>query len=71
MVSDELIESNKKVQLVFKNSNFQKVFRSISITGKKKNWKSLKQVLAQERSLPWPADTACCRFHLIFLKMNI
>ncbi|XP_012244748.1 INO80 complex subunit C isoform X4 [Bombus vancouverensis nearcticus] len=31
-------------------------FRSTSTTGKKRTWRSLKQVLAQERTLPWPVE---------------
>ncbi|XP_011647602.1 INO80 complex subunit C isoform X3 [Pogonomyrmex barbatus] len=33
---------------------FSSKFRPTSTTGKKRTWRSLKQVLAQERSLPWP-----------------
>ncbi|XP_043289194.1 INO80 complex subunit C [Venturia canescens] len=57
MVSEEITESPKKPQqLVFKNSSFQQQFRPISTSGKKRTWRSLKQVLAQERSLPWPPE---------------
>ncbi|XP_043506249.1 INO80 complex subunit C isoform X4 [Frieseomelitta varia] len=31
-------------------------FRSTSASGKKRTWRSLKQMLAQERTLPWPAE---------------
>lgn len=56
MVSDEVVEPNKKPQPIFKNPTFQQKFRPISNTGKKRIWRSLKQVLAQERTLPWPVD---------------
>ncbi|XP_039313865.1 INO80 complex subunit C isoform X1 [Solenopsis invicta] len=55
MASEEMIEANKKPQPVFKNRSFQQKFRQTSTSGKKRTWRSLKQVLAQERSLPWPA----------------
>lgn len=35
----------------FKNKNYQ---HSNITDGKKKPWKTLKQILAQEQSLPWP-----------------
>ncbi|CAL7952498.1 INO80 complex subunit C [Xylocopa sonorina] len=56
MVNEEVVEFNKKPQPVFKNPVFQQKFRSTSNTGKKRTWRSLKQVLAQERTLPWPAE---------------
>lgn len=56
MVSEEVTESNKKASPIFKNPSFQQTFRPISNTGKKRTWRSLKQVLAQERSLPWPVE---------------
>ncbi|XP_033365728.1 INO80 complex subunit C isoform X6 [Bombus vosnesenskii] len=36
--------------------NISMKFRSTSTTGKKRTWRSLKQVLAQERTLPWPVE---------------
>ncbi|KAG5306487.1 IN80C protein, partial [Acromyrmex insinuator] len=56
MASEEIYnrEANKKLQPIFKNRSFQQKFRQTSTTGKKRTWRSLKQVLAQERSLPWP-----------------
>ncbi|XP_015601118.1 INO80 complex subunit C isoform X3 [Cephus cinctus] len=56
MVSDEVTETNKKPPPIFKNPTFQQKFRPISSSGKKRTWRSLKQVLAQERSLPWPSE---------------
>ena len=69
MVSEEVIEFNKKPQPVFKNSIFQQKFRPTSTTGKKRTWRSLKQVLAQERTLPWPGEVVHCKnLTLIDLK---
>ncbi|XP_031786272.1 INO80 complex subunit C [Nasonia vitripennis] len=56
MVNDEVSEANKKPLAIFKNSMFQQKFRPITSSGKKRIWRSLKQVLAQERALPWPSD---------------
>ncbi|KAK0166987.1 hypothetical protein PV327_004442 [Microctonus hyperodae] len=56
MVAEETVEVVKKPPPVFKNPSFQEQFRPISSSGKKRTWRSLKQVLAQERTLPWPAD---------------
>lgn len=40
---------------------FKKTSLNLSQTGNKKRmWKSLKQILAQERSLPWPQDAIIC-----------
>jgi len=60
MASEEIIEINKRPQPVFKNRSFQQKFRQTSTTGKKRTWRSLKQVLAQERSLPWPTTVKHC-----------
>ncbi|KAH0550290.1 INO80 complex subunit C [Cotesia glomerata] len=46
----------KKPQPIFKNPEFQQKFRPITVSGKKRTWRSLKQVLAQEKSLPWPPE---------------
>ncbi|XP_057318136.1 INO80 complex subunit C [Microplitis mediator] len=54
MVSEEVTEV-KKPMPVFKNPEFQQKFRPMSVSGKKRTWRSLKQVLTQEKSLPWPA----------------
>lgn len=56
MVADEQIETPKKAPPTFKNLQFQEKFRPITLSGKKRTWKSLKQVLTHEKSLPWPAD---------------
>lgn len=60
MASEEVIDANKKLQPVFKNRSFQQKFRPTSTSGKKRTWRSLKQVLAQERSLPWPVTVKHC-----------
>lgn len=69
MASEEVIEANKKPQPVFKNRSFQQKFRPISNTGKKRTWRSLKQVLAQERSLPWPATVKHCKCVVSVIKL--
>ncbi|XP_063988599.1 INO80 complex subunit C isoform X2 [Diachasmimorpha longicaudata] len=56
MVTEESAEPLKKPPPPFKSSTFQQAFRPISLSGKKRTWKSLKQVLAQERTLPWPGE---------------
>ncbi|XP_011301808.1 INO80 complex subunit C [Fopius arisanus] len=56
MVTEETVEPPKKPPPSFKSSTFQQTFRPISVSGKKRTWKSLKQVLAQERTLPWPPE---------------
>ena len=56
MVNEETPETTKKPPPVFKDSTFQQRFRPTSSSGKKRIWRSLKQVLAQERALPWPSD---------------
>lgn len=61
MVAEETVEATKKPSPVFKNPNFQEKFRPITVSGKKRTWKSLKQILTQERSLPWPADAVHCK----------
>ncbi|XP_070511786.1 INO80 complex subunit C isoform X1 [Cardiocondyla obscurior] len=65
MASEEIIEANRKPQPVFKNRSFQQKFRQTSTSGKKRTWRSLKQVLAQERSLPWPATVKHCMYSSI------
>jgi len=62
MASEEVIEANKKPQPIFKNRSFQQKFRPTSTTGKKRTWRSLKQVLAQERLLPWPTTIKHCMY---------
>ena len=69
MVSEETDDTNKKSIPIFKNPNFQQKFRPISNSGKKRIWKSLKQILAQERALPWPLDAVHCKF--ILSKINV
>lgn len=72
MVNEEIIEANKKPQPLFKSSIFHQKFRSTSTTGKKRTWRSLKQVLAQERSLPWPITvTHCIQFYKIIFSYHI
>lgn len=56
--------SIKKPMPVFKNPEFQAKFRLVG-TGKKKNWKSLKQILTQERTLPWPANAVTCLLTIV------
>lgn len=63
MVSDEVSEANKKPLAIFKNPMFQQKFRTITSSGKKRIWRSLKQVLTQERALPWPSDAIHCKLH--------
>lgn len=63
MVNEETVEINKKTQPIFKNLSFHQKFRPISTTGKKRTWRSLKQVLAQERSLPWPTEVVHCMIY--------
>lgn len=41
-------------KFVFKNRNFSYY---MNVSNKKKIWKSLKQIISQERNLPWPKDT--------------
>lgn len=71
MVSEEVVEFNKKLQPVFKNSIFQQKFRPTSTTGKKRTWRSLKQVLAQERALPWPVEVVHCMNYLPSTLINL
>lgn len=72
MGTDESVEVAKKPPPVFKNPAFQEQFRPISISGKKRTWRSLKQVLAQERALPWPADFVHCalKYSLLINKKS-
>lgn len=65
MVNEEVVEFNKKSQPVYKNPIFQQKFRSTSATGKKRTWRSLKQMLAQERTLPWPAEVVHCTIYYL------
>lgn len=65
MVNEEVVEFNKKSQPVYKNPIFQQKFRSTSATGKKRTWRSLKQMLAQERTLPWPAEVVHCMIYYL------
>lgn len=62
VATEEIVEQNKKPQPVFKDPTFQQKFRPISSTGKKRIWRSLKQVLAQERLLPWSPEVVHCKF---------
>ena len=67
MVNEEVVEFNKKSQPVYKNPIFQQKFRSTSATGKKRTWRSLKQMLAQERTLPWPAEVVHCTIYYLYI----
>ncbi|XP_058794997.1 INO80 complex subunit C isoform X2 [Phymastichus coffea] len=49
-------ESNKKPAPIFKNKSLKEKSRSTNNSGKKRIWRSLKQILAQERTLPWPPE---------------
>lgn len=70
-----MVEFHKKPQPIFKNPIFQEKFRPTSTTGKKRTWRSLKQVLAQERTLPWPVEVVHCMNNfdnlLIYLNLKI
>lgn len=66
MVNEEVVEFNKKSQPVYKNPIFQQKFRSTSATGKKRTWRSLKQMLAQERTLPWPGEVVHCTIYYLY-----
>lgn len=41
-------------ECIFKNSNFE---HSAARGGRKRTWRSLKQVITMERSLEWPKDS--------------
>lgn len=45
-------------KLLFKNPKFS----YIEPGGKKFVWKSLKQIVTQEKALPWPEDVVLCKF---------
>ena len=47
-----------KVKINFKKADFKHsaVYSSSSGTGKKKQWRTLKQILAAEQALEWPAS---------------
>lgn len=53
------------------NYNYLEIYKCLilqstkTVNGKKKLWRSLKQITAQERSLPWPDNTINCK--LIFI----
>lgn len=46
-------ETKPEIKLPFKASSFQHTTKSAN---KKRAWKSLKQIISSERSLPWPED---------------
>ncbi|KAF0765057.1 INO80 complex subunit C [Aphis craccivora] len=50
---DEITHKEEK-KFVFKDSTFDS---TKTVNGKKKLWRSLKQITAQERNLPWPDDS--------------
>ncbi|BET00499.1 Vacuolar protein sorting protein 36 Vps36 [Nesidiocoris tenuis] len=53
----EVVEESKDPQSKmppFRNPNYQ---HQTLIGGKKKTWRSLKQIVAHEKSLPWPPET--------------
>lgn len=50
------------------------VFKKSSLTqqqpgAKKRLWKSLKQILATERLLPWPEDAITCELSFLCLRV--
>ncbi|XP_022198828.1 INO80 complex subunit C [Nilaparvata lugens] len=47
-------EPKEEKKLIFKDAQFQ---HTSKVNTKKKVWRSLKQIIAQERALPWPRDT--------------
>lgn len=47
-------EQKPEQRPVFKTSSLQN--NSKSANGKKRAWKSLKQIISSERALPWPED---------------
>lgn len=52
---------------VFKKQTF-----AMNETGTKKRiWKSLKQILAHEKTLQWPENAITCKFVNTYLKINI
>ncbi|KAL5235765.1 hypothetical protein ACI65C_003175 [Semiaphis heraclei] len=50
---DELSQREEK-KYVFKDPTFD---NTKTVNGKKKLWRSLKQIIAQERNLPWPDNS--------------
>ncbi|KAL1130536.1 hypothetical protein AAG570_011782 [Ranatra chinensis] len=46
-------DAKEEKRPIFKDPSFQ---HTIKTSSKKKTWRSLKQIIAQERSLPWPED---------------
>lgn len=42
-----------------------------TVNGKKKMWRSLKQITTQERNLPWPDNTINCKYSFDYLLFNI
>lgn len=40
-----------------------------TINGKKKMWRSLKQITTQERNLPWPDNTINCKYSILKNKL--
>ncbi|XP_050526416.1 INO80 complex subunit C [Daktulosphaira vitifoliae] len=51
--SEDVYQKEER-KYVFKNPDFDS---NKTVNGKKKMWRSLKQIIAQERNLPWPDDT--------------
>ncbi|CAB0041278.1 unnamed protein product [Trichogramma brassicae] len=51
MVSDKVIKTNDSP--FFKNSSFKPKYRNFNNSGKKRIWRSLKQILSQERVVSW------------------
>ena len=49
----EQLESQTETSFVFKNPNFK---HSNIVGGKKKPWRTLKQILAAEQSVSWPEE---------------
>uniref|UniRef100_T1HFC8 YL1_C domain-containing protein n=1 Tax=Rhodnius prolixus TaxID=13249 RepID=T1HFC8_RHOPR len=52
--ADPSDEGKDEKRPIFRDPNYQ---NTATTGGKKKTWRSLKQIMAHERSLPWPPDT--------------
>lgn len=51
---------------------FKKATLTETSTGNKKRmWKSLKQILATERTLQWPENAVTCKFNLVKMYLEI
>lgn len=52
---------------IFKKATFED---NSSIGTKKRAWKSLKQILATERTLQWPENAITCKLSLILVILK-